>query len=116
NKIKIYRRDYLKLQNVAAEVGGFLKAIMIVIQICLYPLSKKQFNVTLLNQIFYFHQTAKEVDELEGKNELKKLYLKRLTSPEIDCFIKPKIINKLDNLSSSCSRNNEKSDQMSGKT
>lgn len=54
SKSDIYTRFYKKIQHVMAEVGGFLKSILIFFLILLFPYSQINFYVDLLNQLFIF--------------------------------------------------------------
>ena len=52
--ITTYIRNYDKIQNVLANIGGFLKALMIIANFLLQPFINLNFKLTLANENFHF--------------------------------------------------------------
>lgn len=79
DKIKtIYNRKYDKLQNVLAEIGGIIKALMIFSNMLILPFVRLKFRLNLANTIFTF-KTDKAT-----KGFIKKLKKNKITSSEND--------------------------------
>ncbi len=77
DKIKtIYTRKYDKIQNVLADIGGIIKALMIFSNLLVLPFIKLNFRLNLANSIFTFsiEQTAQNIlkkVKKEGDDDLK---------------------------------------------
>ena len=79
DKIKtIYTRKYDKIQNVLAEIGGIIKALMLFSNLVVLPFIKLNFRLNLANSIFTFkiEQTAQSILKKVKKENDDHLYLK----------------------------------------
>lgn len=65
NQATIYERKYLKIQELAANVGGMVKFLMIISTLVLWNLNNKQISVSLMNQMYDFSQQ----NEMDNFNE-----------------------------------------------
>jgi hypothetical protein len=60
NKKDIYFRKYIKIQDVLAQVGGLIKAIIIVVQILYSNFSQVAYYFHLLENLFVFNENEKQ--------------------------------------------------------
>lgn len=63
-KLTTFERRYLKIQEIAADIGGLFKFLWIVGLVFMYPISKKLSNIYLMNELFHFQKYG-----VEPKNE-----------------------------------------------
>lgn len=63
--ITTYIRNYDKIQNVLANIGGFLKALMIIANFLLQPFINLNFKLTLANENFHFK--TKKINKQNSK-------------------------------------------------
>lgn len=52
----VYERKYLKVQELAASVGGLAKFLMVCATVLIYKINNKQINLTIMNELFDFAQ------------------------------------------------------------
>lgn len=61
-----FKRSYEKFQNVLAYIGGTMKALMVILNVILFPITRFQFRVSLANSTFRF-KTPKEAKAIIKK-------------------------------------------------
>lgn len=81
-KTSTYERRYLKVQEIAADIGGLFKFMWIIGSLFMYPISNKLINLDLMNEVFNFQPYGVEVNNkrkpfssqykilLDNKNEI----------------------------------------------
>jgi hypothetical protein len=55
DSISFYNRNYIKIQAVMANIGGIIKAVMIICKIITNLLTRKMIYLDIANRIFYFN-------------------------------------------------------------
>lgn len=53
-KTMTFERRYLKIQEIAADIGGLFKFLWIAGILFMYPISTKSINIDLMNEMFHF--------------------------------------------------------------
>ncbi len=69
-------RTFMKLQDLAALVGGFMQVMLIAGKVLCQHYNSYQRNITLINEIFEFDESALEQNQNSDKNVLKMLGIK----------------------------------------
>lgn len=85
SKLLTVQRSYIKVQMIAANLGGILKFLQFLFKVIFTKLEKKHINIHMLNQIF-------EVNEERLKNDLKQLStinIKTIGEPDISSKANP---------------------------
>lgn len=62
----VYHRSYLKIQELAANIGGLLKFLCITSSIFLYPISNKAIKIDLMNEMFEFTKSPHDSSGLNN--------------------------------------------------
>lgn len=115
-----YERNYIKVQDVAASIGGILKILWIAGSIIMYPISKKNIDVEIMNQLYQFTEfsenrtlnkslsinsksmnmsmSKQNFDKLNANNSLD--MNNKISNNKIDFSIQGKQINKINESSS----------------
>jgi hypothetical protein len=57
NKVNLFERDYIKIQNLLAGVGGIAKILLLVAYAINYNYNLKKINLKLMSEIFNFKHT-----------------------------------------------------------
>ena len=94
DKIKTtYIRKYDKIQNILANMGGLIKALMLVANFLILPLINLKFRLNLVNSIFHFKTPKKpspDSPEFKKQKKMTKLSSKHLDDPQtLEKFLDP---------------------------
>ena len=76
-----YSLSYMKLQDLAAQVGGIMKILMVIFLIINFPFKEFQKDIDVLNNIFEFNQSQNEIND----NKLSKIELNNFLSKKKTC-------------------------------
>lgn len=69
-KTTTFERRYLKVQEIAANIGGLFKFLWIAGILFMYPISTKSINIELMNEMFHFQPYGNnDVLEKKGSND-----------------------------------------------
>ena len=71
----------MKLQDLAAQVGGIMKILMVIFLIINFPFKEFQKDIDVLNNIFEFNQSQNEIND----NKLSKIELNNFLSKKKTC-------------------------------
>jgi hypothetical protein len=63
NKKTIYRRKYIKVQNILADIGGLAKALFVISTILTYKLNVVSMKETLINNLFDLEMHKKDISQ-----------------------------------------------------
>lgn len=80
NKIDIYNRHYPKIQEVMANIGGFTKFILLIMELVVGYLSNNDFITRQINNLFIIQESLPEQDgeaEAEEQKQNKKVHLSK---------------------------------------
>ena len=55
----VYGRKYKKVQNVMAEMGGFIQILFLIILVITFPFRRKKYNEKIINSIYNFENDDK---------------------------------------------------------
>ena len=58
-----YSLSYMKLQDLAAQVGGFMKIVMVFLYIINIPFKEFERDIEVINKIFEFKKSSNEINE-----------------------------------------------------
>ena len=100
NERLTYERKYLKVQELAASVGGMAKFLMIVATILCYRLNNKQINLTIMNELFDFvhgegndDQGANSINDIFGEKK-SKIFLKKSKRRNSGIEVNPSMVSE----------------------
>ena len=67
-----YNLSYMKVQDLAAQVGGFMKIVMVFCYVINYHLNEFSRDVDVMNKLFEFEKEDKQIDDtkLLDKNSM----------------------------------------------
>jgi len=72
NKRDNYNRSYLKVQELLANVGGFSKLLLTIMQVVFFLISDRAKNLLILERLNYVRNEINDVDYFENKNNVSK--------------------------------------------
>lgn len=69
-KTTTFERRYLKVQEIAANIGGLFKFLWIAGILFMYPISTKSTNIDLMNEMFHFQPYGNDALERKISNDI----------------------------------------------
>ena len=100
-----YFRQYIKIQNVIAQMGGLIKGVVLIFYYTIYFYQKTAMNLFIINSVFSFTNqeiNLKEMNSNVSKNTMKKFSMKipNNAPPDnsVDVYKKEESIQNLKNL------------------
>ncbi len=103
DKVKYVTREYLKIQNIFANLGGIIQIVLIIFKLTFSPFLQKKMNLKIINELFDFDDFVKQ--EVSDNKVVRRIGISRIDS----LFVDKNNINKKRksacNLKSNCDSN-----------
>lgn len=101
-KTMTFERRYLKIQEIAADIGGLFKFLWIVGIVFMYPISTKSINIDLTNEMFHFqpYGTLSDIEKKvskdfqhkkTAKNNESKIIVNNYSTDKLNCKEEPNL-------------------------
>jgi len=78
NHVKYMTREYIKVQNIFANLGGIIQVVLIFFKIIFYPYFQKKLNLKIINELFDFDDAL--ISGMTDTKVLKRSNIKRIDS------------------------------------
>lgn len=78
NQVKYYTREYLKLQNIFANLGGIIQVVLLFFKLIFSPYFQKKLNLKIINELYDFDDEIS--NEVLSMKVLRKRNIKHIDS------------------------------------